>query len=1382
MDLKKIEKKIKMTVMPSSADIMDNSHSQTVLSCLNEQRTKGVFCDVTIVVEDTKFKAHKNVLAASSAYFKNLFSSQELWLVGHILELPDFKADVFAEILHFIYSSKVVVKGSERVKDLVDGGKRLGISFLENLMPTPQQHIASLDVLCSASPNSTRSLSPASSLSLSAGFHNLKAEACNPVCDKGSEEFQPANGPRITNAFSIFNMQDGSDLYFPLDLTANVNKKVAESDKLPMVCVPQDTTRAQQKPAQTFAEHSYAVFSSRKDQQNGEHHGLQEVLQENDSPLCNSSCTATGTGSRQDVHPDLQGQICKPSQPPQAATSTDFKVLRFNLNVLQTASKSSPVGFVPMAEPLNEPTLNSQEASGRATDPEKCCPTAENISQSGPDAAWSEAAPESESQAAYSCKYCPRSFSTRVSLNVHSQIHTSLFEKPLSCRHCGKPFVHLKRLQTHEHLCRGPGSVAPDSESTDEQVENFSSDNEVARSEEDVNMISYTSESENSNKRSINLVRSRRGSSSPDPEHFVKVVDGHILYFCSVCKRSYVTLSSLKRHANVHSWRRSYPCHYCSKVFALAEYRTKHEIWHTGERRYQCIFCLETFMTYYTLKTHQKSFHGIDPGLPTNKKTANAGYRAKMYPFKLYRLLPMKLQKRPYKTYTRSSPENFNRNQTIRVSSNVDLGNISFDNPSSASEDLQDKLISSETIPSEHSLHFASAQDGRNGGEEAPPRLSGASDGQFNDPLLPWASTENEAHHGENHCVEIEQQCLATDVNTTGPSVINYGHTAPSVIMHSNRVSSVIKHGNAFSSVIAYSGGNDGYQTCPKTSVSSDPSDTKTRKNTAKESLKLQNKGSYRKTVESAKGSGQLSGPGAAHKNRSSTFSEGSRTETYIAKPACPGTSADNQVAPLCQITVKIADKAVVQRHIAGSKLFRRKGRKPKWMVSKEEKVAENFKMEEDEDQSMKSAGCPDPAGSNADPAGGVETCDEMSDHDSNDKLWRPYYKYKPKKKAKAFHKMRKSRWKRQHGSKDHILPDSISSTTEEKDVPEEIAHNNITSDESQNWSNQLDNRVKPIEEKLESDLKWGATKKPYSCTLCAKLFSNPSTLKTHLRCHTGEQPFSCETCGRRFSVQGNLHKHKRIHLGMKEFVCMYCDKAFTLSETLKTHERIHTGEKRYRCHFCPQRFLYLTTKKNHEQKHLEKKRAQQEGKEHVCFQCFKICKTAAALGMHQKKHAVKPSTQKDSQVLLDYKDDQHTNLKTESKHKSRAEAEDEYPLPTTSGNDDQMNCSLSSEPLLPATQPELAPVPQQNNCVAYPWTAAHNVGPRHLQRTLPENSEKTWKVHQQSLDINLPLCTNSSYNPHDSSHGDDERLAFYQRASEMFYSHQVEGIVYKAM
>uniref|UniRef100_A0ABK0L7G5 NACC family member 2 n=1 Tax=Rattus norvegicus TaxID=10116 RepID=A0ABK0L7G5_RAT len=48
----------------------------TVLGCLNEQRLLGLYCDVSIVVKGQAFKAHRAVLAASSLYFRDLFSGK----------------------------------------------------------------------------------------------------------------------------------------------------------------------------------------------------------------------------------------------------------------------------------------------------------------------------------------------------------------------------------------------------------------------------------------------------------------------------------------------------------------------------------------------------------------------------------------------------------------------------------------------------------------------------------------------------------------------------------------------------------------------------------------------------------------------------------------------------------------------------------------------------------------------------------------------------------------------------------------------------------------------------------------------------------------------------------------------------------------------------------------------------------------------------------------------------------------------------------------------------------------------------------------------------------------------------------------------------------
>lgn len=46
------------------------SHNDTVLAALNQQRSDGILCDVTLIAEEQKFHAHKAVLAACSDYFR----------------------------------------------------------------------------------------------------------------------------------------------------------------------------------------------------------------------------------------------------------------------------------------------------------------------------------------------------------------------------------------------------------------------------------------------------------------------------------------------------------------------------------------------------------------------------------------------------------------------------------------------------------------------------------------------------------------------------------------------------------------------------------------------------------------------------------------------------------------------------------------------------------------------------------------------------------------------------------------------------------------------------------------------------------------------------------------------------------------------------------------------------------------------------------------------------------------------------------------------------------------------------------------------------------------------------------------------------------------
>ncbi|XP_073749852.1 zinc finger and BTB domain-containing protein 24 isoform X5 [Callorhinus ursinus] len=83
--------------------VHSDTHSDTVLASFEAQRKKGFLCDITLIVENVHFRAHKALLAASSEYFSMMFA-EEAEIGQSIYMLEGMVADTFGILLEFIYT------------------------------------------------------------------------------------------------------------------------------------------------------------------------------------------------------------------------------------------------------------------------------------------------------------------------------------------------------------------------------------------------------------------------------------------------------------------------------------------------------------------------------------------------------------------------------------------------------------------------------------------------------------------------------------------------------------------------------------------------------------------------------------------------------------------------------------------------------------------------------------------------------------------------------------------------------------------------------------------------------------------------------------------------------------------------------------------------------------------------------------------------------------------------------------------------------------------------------------------------------------------------------------------------------------------------------
>lgn len=107
-----------------------NIHIGNVLGTLNDQRKCGLLCDISIVVQDAEFKAHKAILASCSSYFNRIITDPANVSHNIVLELSSISKIGMESLLEFAYTSKLTVTQTN-IDDVICAARELEFKNIE---------------------------------------------------------------------------------------------------------------------------------------------------------------------------------------------------------------------------------------------------------------------------------------------------------------------------------------------------------------------------------------------------------------------------------------------------------------------------------------------------------------------------------------------------------------------------------------------------------------------------------------------------------------------------------------------------------------------------------------------------------------------------------------------------------------------------------------------------------------------------------------------------------------------------------------------------------------------------------------------------------------------------------------------------------------------------------------------------------------------------------------------------------------------------------------------------------------------------------------------------------------------------------------------------